>query len=229
MRLPSTGCRILRRDGPDPDPRPARAPGARPHVRARRPPAARGRVRACRRARPARLGRPDPGGRHRGAAPGRLVSRAGSAGRAGRSSSRSSSTSSSASRPAACGRTSRAPTTSCSTPIAEQRRRYLDPSLRGERSGSYAITEDGAGSDARTLRATAVRDAATGEYVLNGEKWFVTGPDDTDFMIFHCLVVDGDDRGGRPSSWSTTTRPAWSSSTTRTTPTPSPTVIPSSC
>ena len=77
---------------------------------------------------------------------------------------------------------------------ADQRRRYLDPSLRGERSGSYAITEDGAGSDARALRATAVRDRATGDYVLNGEKWFVTGPDDTDFMIFHCLVVDGDER-----------------------------------
>ena len=76
----------------------------------------------------------------------------------------------------------------------DQRRRYLDPSLRGERSGSYAITEDGAGSDARTLSATAVRDTATGEYLLNGEKWFVTGPDDTDFMIFHCLVVDGDAR-----------------------------------
>ena len=76
----------------------------------------------------------------------------------------------------------------------EQRRRYLDPCLRGERSGSYAITEDGAGSDARALRATAVLDAATGEYLLNGEKWFVTGPDDTDFMIFHCLVVDGQQR-----------------------------------
>jgi acyl-CoA dehydrogenase len=76
----------------------------------------------------------------------------------------------------------------------DQRARYLDPSLRGERSGSYAITEDGAGSDARTLSATAVRDAATGEYVLNGEKWFVTGPDDTDFMIFHTIVVDGDER-----------------------------------
>jgi alkylation response protein AidB-like acyl-CoA dehydrogenase len=74
---------------------------------------------------------------------------------------------------------------------AEQRRRYLAPSLRGERFGSYAITEPGAGSDARTLQATAVRDDATGEYVLNGEKWFVTGPpDETDFMIFHCLVVD---------------------------------------
>ena len=77
----------------------------------------------------------------------------------------------------------------------EQRRRYLEPSLRGERFGSYAITEPGAGSDARALQATAVRDAATGEYLLNGEKWFVTGPpDETDFMIFHCLVVDGDRR-----------------------------------
>ncbi len=76
----------------------------------------------------------------------------------------------------------------------EQRRRYLDPSLRGERNGSYAITEADAGSDARNLAATAVRDAATGDYVLNGEKWFVTGPPDTDFMIFHCNVVDGDDR-----------------------------------
>ncbi len=76
----------------------------------------------------------------------------------------------------------------------EQRRRYLDPSLRGERSGSYAITEDGAGSDARAIRASAVRDATTGEYLLNGEKWFVTGPDDTDFMIFHCLVMDGAER-----------------------------------
>jgi acyl-CoA dehydrogenase len=76
----------------------------------------------------------------------------------------------------------------------DQRRRYLDPCLRGERSGSYAITEDGAGSDARTLQATAVRDGSTGEWVLNGEKWFVTGPDDTDFMIFHCIVEDGERR-----------------------------------
>jgi alkylation response protein AidB-like acyl-CoA dehydrogenase len=76
---------------------------------------------------------------------------------------------------------------------ADQRRRYLEPSLRGERNGSYAITEAGAGSDARGITASALRDPATGEYVLNGEKWFVTGPPDTDFMIFHCNVVDGDD------------------------------------
>ncbi len=77
---------------------------------------------------------------------------------------------------------------------ADQRRRYLDPCLRGERSGSYAVTEPGAGSDARSVAASAVRDAATDEWVLDGEKWFVTGPDDTDFMIFHANVVEGEAR-----------------------------------
>ena len=51
----------------------------------------------------------------------------------------------------------RAPTTSCSTAIPVQRQRYLDPSIRGERSGSYAITERDAGSDARTMAASAKR------------------------------------------------------------------------
>ncbi len=76
----------------------------------------------------------------------------------------------------------------------EQRTRYLDPSLRGERSVAYAITAAGAGAHARALQATAALDRSTGEYVLNGEKWFVTGPDDTDFMIFHGLVIDGEAR-----------------------------------
>ena len=34
----------------------------------------------------------------------------------------------------------------------DQRRRYLEPSLRGERFGAYAVTEPEAGSDARALR-----------------------------------------------------------------------------
>ena len=92
---------------------------------------------------------------------------------------------------------------------AEQRTRYLDPSIRGR---AHRQLRDHRGRcrapTPGRCAATAVRDAATGEYVLNGEKWFVTGPDDTDFMIFHC------DRGRRRatacrrSSWSTTTRPA---------------------
>jgi acyl-CoA dehydrogenase len=78
---------------------------------------------------------------------------------------------------------------------ADQRRRYLEPSLRGERFGSYAVTEPEAGSDARALAATAVRDGSSSDYILNGEKWFVTGPPElTDFMIFHCVVLDGAER-----------------------------------
>ncbi|HEX3427974.1 MAG TPA: acyl-CoA dehydrogenase family protein, partial [Candidatus Limnocylindrales bacterium] len=76
---------------------------------------------------------------------------------------------------------------------AAQRRRYLEPSLRGERFGSYAVTEPRAGSDARAIEATATRDPSTGQYRLHGEKWFVTGPpDETDFMIFHCTLVEPD-------------------------------------
>jgi acyl-CoA dehydrogenase len=74
----------------------------------------------------------------------------------------------------------------------DQRRRYLEPSLRGERFGAYAVTEPNAGSDARTLETTAVRDGD--DWVVNGEKWFVTGPDNTDFMILQAMVVDGEDR-----------------------------------
>ena len=75
---------------------------------------------------------------------------------------------------------------------ADQRKRYLEPSLRGERFGAYAVTEPGAGSDARTLATTAVRDGD--EWVLNGEKWFVTGPDNTDFMVVQAMAIDGDRR-----------------------------------
>ena len=74
-----------------------------------------------------------------------------------------------------------------------QRKRYLEPSLRGDRFGSYAITEPVAGSDARSITATAERDATADGWILNGEKWFVTGPpDETDFMIFHCVAVERD-------------------------------------
>jgi acyl-CoA dehydrogenase len=80
---------------------------------------------------------------------------------------------------------------------AEQRRRYLEPSLRGERFGAYAVTEPGAGSDARALETTAVRDGDG--WVLNGEKWFVTGPDNTDFMVVQAMAVEGGAADRRPT------------------------------
>lgn len=65
----------------------------------------------------------------------------------------------------------------------EQKRRYLIPTIEGERRSCFAITEPGAGSDAKNIRATAIRDG--GDWVVNGEKTFITGGNEADFaMVF---------------------------------------------
>ena len=64
----------------------------------------------------------------------------------------------------------------------EQKEAYLLPTINGEKKSCFAITEPGAGSDARNIRTTAVRDGD--EWVINGEKTFITGGDIADF----CLV-----------------------------------------
>jgi acyl-CoA dehydrogenase len=50
--------------------------------------------------------------------------------------------------------------------------RYVRPIAEGEYREAWALTEPGAGSDLTGLQATATRDGD--EWVLNGEKWFVT-------------------------------------------------------
>jgi alkylation response protein AidB-like acyl-CoA dehydrogenase len=40
---------------------------------------------------------------------------------------------------------------------------------------SYCLTEPGSGSDASSLSTKAILDEATGEYVLNGSKAFISG------------------------------------------------------
>ncbi len=65
----------------------------------------------------------------------------------------------------------------------EQRAAYLLPTIEGTRRSCFAITEPGAGSDARNIRTSAVRDGD--EWVINGEKTFITGGDVADFtMVF---------------------------------------------
>ena len=54
----------------------------------------------------------------------------------------------------------------------EQAERFVEPIVRGEYREAWALTEPGAGSDLSGLQATAVRDGD--DWVLNGEKWFVT-------------------------------------------------------
>ncbi|NYI70008.1 alkylation response protein AidB-like acyl-CoA dehydrogenase [Naumannella cuiyingiana] len=64
-----------------------------------------------------------------------------------------------------------------------QKQDYLLPTINGELRSCFAITEPGAGSDARAIRTRAVRDGE--EWVITGEKTFITGGNEADFcMVF---------------------------------------------
>lgn len=69
-----------------------------------------------------------------------------------------------------------------------QREEYLIPEIRGERRDAVAITEANAGSDPTRIQATAVKDGD--DYIINGEKWFVTVGDAADFIILLAKVDD---------------------------------------
>jgi acyl-CoA dehydrogenase len=72
----------------------------------------------------------------------------------------------------------------------EQKRRW------GDRFLSMAITEPGCGSDPSRLTATAVLDEATNEWVLNGEKIFVTGGVRADGVVMWATVDKSAGRAG---------------------------------
>jgi len=75
----------------------------------------------------------------------------------------------------------RAPVELLAVASAEQVERYVLPVFRHERHEAWAVTEPGAGSDVAAIEATAARDGD--EWVLNGEKWFVTGGEKADFFV----------------------------------------------
>jgi acyl-CoA dehydrogenase len=64
---------------------------------------------------------------------------------------------------------------------AEQVERFVRPVIRHERHEAWAVTEPAAGSDVNAIAATAARDGD--EWMLDGEKWFVTGGEKADFYI----------------------------------------------
>jgi acyl-CoA dehydrogenase len=74
----------------------------------------------------------------------------------------------------------------------EQKERWLKPLLRGEIRSSFAMTEpDVASSDARNIstRATLVGD----EWVINGEKYYISGAGDPRCKIIICMVKTNPD------------------------------------
>ena len=68
---------------------------------------------------------------------------------------------------------------------------YVLPMMRGEKKDCYAITESGPGSDVSGLEATATKSG--NNYVLNGEKWYVTSANFADFFWFQAQLPDEDD------------------------------------
>jgi acyl-CoA dehydrogenase len=75
--------------------------------------------------------------------------------------------------------------------VGEQRERYLYPSVRGERVDCLAMTEPGAGSDVRGMKATAVEKG--GDFVINGVKHFISHADHADFVIL--FAATGEESG----------------------------------
>ncbi|WP_216209919.1 acyl-CoA dehydrogenase family protein [Amycolatopsis aidingensis] len=77
----------------------------------------------------------------------------------------------------------------------EQQAEYLLPTIEGKRKSCFAITEPGAGSDAKAIRTTARKDGA--EWVINGEKTFITGGNEADFaMVFAVTDPEKGANGG---------------------------------
>src|SRR5436190_23135952 len=66
----------------------------------------------------------------------------------------------------------------------EQKQKYLVPQAKGEKLSTYGLTEPGAGSDVVAARSTARRDG--GDYVLNGEKMWISLADTADNFLFFC-------------------------------------------
>ena len=63
----------------------------------------------------------------------------------------------------------------------EQKKKYLVPLVNAEKSMCFALTEPDAGSDAQSLRTTAVKDGS--DWVLNGTKHFITNGKHADFAL----------------------------------------------
>jgi len=88
-----------------------------------------------------------------------------------------------------------------------QKEQWLTPLARGEMLGAFALTESHAGSDASSLRTTAVRDGDS--YVLNGSKQFITSGKYGDVAIVLAVTDKAAGKRGISAFWVPTTTPGY--------------------
>jgi butyryl-CoA dehydrogenase len=62
----------------------------------------------------------------------------------------------------------------------EQKREFLIPALKGEKYGTMCMTEPAGGTDLGAMQTVAMRDGD--EYVINGQKTWITGAHAVDFF-----------------------------------------------
>lgn len=74
---------------------------------------------------------------------------------------------------------------------SEQKDRWLRPLAAGKTRSCFCMTEPapGAGSDPAAMMTTAVKDG--NHYVINGNKWFITGADGAAFAIIMAKDEEG--------------------------------------
>ena len=76
----------------------------------------------------------------------------------------------------------------------EQKKTWLEPLLNGEIRSAYAMSEpDVASSDATNISTSAVLD--NGEWVINGEKTYISGAGDARCKILICMVKSNPENG----------------------------------
>ena len=77
---------------------------------------------------------------------------------------------------------------------AEQRERYLMPSITGEKIDALAMSEPDAGSDVRGMTCTARRHGD--DWIINGTKHFISHADIADFLIVFVATGEEQTRHG---------------------------------
>ena len=75
-----------------------------------------------------------------------------------------------------------------------QKENYFKPLLNGTKKECYAITEKGAGSDVEgSIETTAEKKGD--QYIINGEKWYVTSANLADFFFLQAKIKSGSNKG----------------------------------
>ncbi len=68
---------------------------------------------------------------------------------------------------------------------------YVPDLAAGRRIGAFALSEAGSGSDAKSMKTSWRRDPATGDYVLNGTKYWITNGMSADVFFVMARGEDG--------------------------------------